>query len=493
MIAAALLQTLAWLAVVDVQSIPVDLARATCFVAALDADGPAKVFVLDGQTLSIHDRGADAASRTLTLPAGSGAMDVADIDGDGLADLIVVAGDRVLRFDLGPGASPDPELMLERANQFSAAAHSPRLHVLVVPCGSRACLALPTADALELHAPGEGLVESFPLGADAPHAALYGQPFRATAISQPMIGSPESLEFRVGSVLAFKPQLPEAMNPAPPGAEAPAYNPARRAREALRLPAGQWPTVALRRDAEPNAVAAYAISDGPPMETLVRVRSAAPRAEEDPNDYGPVRRFPGALAVTPGAPPDFDGDGHTDLLLWSAPAPSPTIANLSRATMRGLWPLHLAVHAYLPGKSRFDPRPWGRISVESPVAWFMAGGIQGPLRHVSLRDIDGDGRTDIGMAVAEDAYAIWFAGDGGFSARPDFTHRFAEPILGIAFEARLHGRRATALGLRGARTLHVLRAASKEAPDANTGTATAAPIAIGPAPAPDALGEDDPE
>lgn len=477
---AALLAALAALpGAMDVQRIPVDLARATCFVAAVDPQGPAELFVLEGNVLRLHAGTPGAAPREVTLPEGAGALDVADVTGDGFADLVVVAGDRVLRYGLGGVADGPPEVIVERANQFSAPAHTPRLHVLVAQWGGRPCVVLPTDDALELHAPGGGLVEAFPMGADAPHAALYGQPFRATPMSRPLLGPPDSLEFRVGSALAVKPQLPEALAPAAPGPDTPAYNPSRRARDAARLPVAQWPTLPLRAGA-PEAVAAYAVIDGPPLETVARVRAAPPRADDPDAGFGPARRYPGAIVATNAPPPDFSGDGFADLLLWTAPSPGPTVANLSRAAMRGVWEARLAAHAYLPEKFRFDPRPFGRIRVEIPAAWFIAGGAQGPLRHVALRDFDGDGRTDLGMAVADDTYAVWFAGAEGFPARPDFLRRFDEPILGIAFEASLHGRGATTLGLRGARALHILRAAPRHATVPALPAAPPAPVAIGP-------------
>ena len=82
----------------------------------------------------------------------------------------------------------------------------------------------------------------------------------------------------------------------------------------------------------------------------------------------------------------------------------------------------------------------------------MADGA--PLRHLVMRDLNDDGRTDIGLASGEHTYSIWLF-DEGFDAQPDFSQRFPEPIKEVAFAEELHGR-GTSIGLRGTNTLYVL-------------------------------------
>lgn len=465
---------------VESHEIPVDVSHAVCFVAAADNDGTADLFVLDGRLLAIYEDAEAVAPRVVELPEGAAALDVADLEDDGEFEAIVIAGEQIFRVDLSGRATAGPALLFQRETQFSGFASTPKLHVLVTQWNGETCLALPTENALELcHIDGSTIM-ALPMGIDAPHSALYGQPFRAVPIEPPLVGQAGSLEFRVNRLLAFKPQLPPELASAE-SPVAPPYNAVRRARDAERQPPERWPWFPIRTGDAVSERAAYAFSAGPPQETWVRVRPLGRAIEEqDPNaGFGPLRRYPGNLVLLQDVPPDFNGDGYRDLLLWNAPAPKPTLGAISRVTVRGTWPIAITAHRFVPDAQRFEARPWSGITLEAPVSWFLAGGSQIPLRHLVWRDINGDGNADFACATDERTFSVWISTAHGFNAQPDFETQFPEPILGIAFEAALEGQRATSIGLRGASRIFVLRPAkaSQGAVSATPNEATDSPTA----------------
>lgn len=464
MIAALLLTACVIAAPIELHAIPVDVSRAVCFIAAADNDGTADLFVLDGRLLAIYEDAAAVAPRVVELPDGAAALDIADLEDDGQFEAIVLAGDDVYRVDLSGLATGGPVALFQRQTQFSTFARTPKLHVLVTAWNGEICLALPTEDALELCRPDGTVLASLPMGLDAPHSALYGQPFRYVPVDPPLAGAPDSLEFRVNRMLAFKPQLPAELAGAE-GPEAPPFNTVRRARDAEQLPPDRWPWFPLRTGEEPGDRVAFALSAGPPQETWTRIRPLAiTPSEADTGDaFGPLRRYPGSLIVVQADPPDFNGDGYHDLLLWHAPNPTPSISAISRITVRGTWPITLTAHRFIPEKQRFEPKPWCAIPMDAPVDWFLAAGNQIPLRHLVWRDINGDGKADFACATGSQTYGIWLAGEKGFSRTPDFHTELPEPILGIAFQAALEGQRATSIGLRGTTRLFVLKPAKNSA------------------------------
>jgi hypothetical protein len=475
-----LLTALLTAAPLELHAIPLDVSRAVCFVAAADNDGTADLFVLDGRLLAIYEDAAAVKPRVVELPEDAAALDIADLEDDGQFEAIVIAGDAVYRVDLSGTATQGPVALFQRETQFSAFANTPKLHVLVTAWEGETCLALPTENALELCRPDGTVLAALPMGIDAPHSALYGQPFRYVPVEPPLAGSAGSLEFRVNRLLAFKPQLPDGLA----GAEAPGappHNTLRRARDAEQLPPGRWPWFPLQANAEQGDRVAYALSAGPPQETWTRLRGQSTLADTDDAEgaFGPLRRYPGSMVVLQADPPDFNGDGYHDLLLWNAPNPTPSISALSRVTVRATWPITVTVHRFIPDKQRFEPKPWTGITIETPIAWFLAGGNQIPVRHLVWRDLNGDGKADFACATASQTYAAWLTGDEGLSARPSFETPFPEDILGIAFEAALEGQRATSIGLRGATRLFVLK--PNKAATTPGSTASIAPAAASPA------------
>ena len=80
-----------------------------------------------------------------------------------------------------------------------------------------------------------------------------------------------------------------------------------------------------------------------------------------------------------------------------------------------------------------------------------------PLRHLVLRDINGDGRTDIALATGPARFAVWFCKpQGSFSKAPDYTAELPETIDTVALVADMGQGRPSVIALRGKKAIYVL-------------------------------------
>jgi len=460
MTAAAFLPLFLVSALFDVWDIPLSDPAAPVLLAHADADRTTDVFVLNGNNLAAYSTGLKRPPTMAVLPDGTSGFDVADIDEDGVSEIIAVCGDTIMSYKLVPsGSAPVANMLFELHNQLSAPAVQPFPYVMVVRYDGALALALPCENTFELRRFDGTLIASYAIGSETSHRISYGSPFWAAWVDPPQSGPPGSIEAEVNRVIAFEPELPPDLLPV--ATQPPGYRRGTllQARDAAGAGPDSWPWFPLKTDGSTAQRALYALAGPDYRDSVVCVRAAKSEDIDLSGKnvvVGPQRRYPGVLCVLPEDLPDFNGDGYVDLLLWQAPEPGLSVDSLTRVALGQKWTVNLTAHLFSPQKNRFEPRPAAHVAIQIPVDWFMSMTASGPLRHVVLRDFDGDGRTDLGCAVGQNEWAAWLFGEGGLPARPDFLKRFDEPIDRVEFRASLGSRASTAVGLRTRSKLYLL-------------------------------------
>ncbi len=441
----------------DVQVIPIDDPAAQCFAAPISVAGGSGLAVLDGHRLRLFASADMGDELEIVLPAGVSALDLTDLDQDGYGDLVAVRGKRILHYDLAQGQDVAPKELLALETQYAFASEKPFLQILVARRDAEALLVLPCEETLELWGLDGSLVEKTPFGMNAPRDVTYGRPLVVRAVDPPQAGPPASLELRVSRTVAFKPHLPESWLPLDMEGPLRRMAGSRQAHEAAKLAPEAWPWFPLRRDGGRLERVRYAL-DG--EASLVRIqRPAGPEAAGGELRIGPARRYPGTILAQDDRGPDFDGDGYIDLLLWKSKRASPTIGALTRAVMEGHWPVRITAHLFVPEKGRFEPRPMGATTVNAPIGWYLSPPGRPPLRHLVLRDFDGNGQCDLALSDAPKQFSVWLTSmESGFGDAPVFRHRFPEALREVALKAALDGHGRTTIVLRGETQFFVLRA-----------------------------------
>lgn len=440
----ALVLTLALgLSAFDIATVPAGGAHAEAFLAQGVADR-ADVYLLDGDELTRVPVAKPDGRRRVDL-GGISAFDIADLDGDGNAEVLAIRGAQVCRIAL-EGEPAEAEVLFSRDTLFSGL-DRPFRHILAVPWEESTVLALPTAGALVLCDP-DG-TERARFDADASNAtAALGSPFLALPAHPPQVAEPGGLEYRVSALQAYQPRLPEGVLPdtAPP-ALLYRRGTQRQTREALERPPESWPWFPLYVDATRTARVFHALADE--RTTVLRVRQPSVENPGAEVRMGAPRRYPGSLLWAGDALPDFDGDGAHDILLWQAAPLTPSVGAVTRGLMSHTWPLKLLLHRFDPAKKRYEPRPYGVIDAAPPVAWYLETPGEAPLRHLVLDDLNGDGRTDLAFAPAPGRYEVWLAGEKDVGADgPSCLQQLSSPLRGIAFQGDMTGQGKVTLGLR---------------------------------------------
>jgi hypothetical protein len=414
------------------------------------------VYVLDGRILTAYSNADSGPAPVLEFPEGTTAFDIADLDGDGVTEVVAICGDRIMRYRFpASGAAAPPEDLFQLHTQLSAAPAAPYPCVLVVKRENRALLALPCETTFELRELNGTPVSSCPICTDATKQASIGSPFSARSIDPPQAGPWNALEMAVDRLLEFNPELPPDLAPAPNPHPSERRGTRLHMRDAADQGEESWPWFPLLTTGPASVRVLYAFAPHDFRDTLVRVAEA--KSGEKGADPGPPRKYPGTLVMVEDELPDFNRDGYVDLLLWKAPEPGMSVDALTRAVSGGTWPLDLTVHLFAPEKNRYEPKPAARIACKVPVGWFLTMEPEGPMRNCVLRDLDGDGRTDFACSTAPNRFAVWLYGETGFAAQPDFDREFPEPITALEFAQDLDGRGRASVGLRTQTALYLLR------------------------------------
>lgn len=445
-------------ALFDVQPAVLMTEEAHVFAAQADAPECAAVYVLDGRSVRAFEAASPGPPRTINLPEGTSAVDVADTDADGAAEVLAIDGRRVLEFELfGEEAGASPRVLFQTDTQLTAW-RRPYLHVLAVRHEDALALALPRKDCFELRARTGEVLASFPLGDDRPRRVSYGLPFTSRTLPAPRFSGPGALEGEAARLLEYEPDLPLAIH-APFDAPENAHEAGRRGtplqvREAGQLDPAQWPWFPLDTGDGPSARVYYAAATRAGCDTRIVVAPApgGPWPHES-------RRidYPGALLDVQHDAPDFNGDGYVDLLLWQMPDPGLSVHALTRAALAQTWPLTLAVRLYQPGEGRFSPRPSSQLTFDAPVSALFGLLSGAPVRHAIVRDFNGDGRSDLAFSPEPGAFEAWACGEEGFANTPDFLWRGPADLDGVALCQALCPGQPPTLVVRGGRRLAIFR------------------------------------
>ncbi len=438
----------------DATVVPVQSDRAACTFLPVNADARADLAILDAETLTILFSEPVRSLQTVPLPEGASAVDFADLNGDGARECIVVAGEQVYQSVITPSEAPPFQPLFRAPGPFASHRDAPFFHVLGVTWEGRTVLALPGAAQLELRSADGSVVAAFDLARERAGGA---EPFTVWP-SQPSQAAPAgALEWRVNHLVTFTPELPAPLAEQMLAPRTERRATLRQAREVASQPPSFWPWFPLRPGGEDEVRVLYA-HDAGQQQTLVRLQDFTRPASAAVGQVGPVRRYPGLLLHPAEGMPDFDGDGHHDLLLVSSELPAPTVDRLSQALVEGVWATQLAVHRYDPVRGRFAPRAAGRLRIEVPLMWALRLTAGAPLRHLVAGDVDGDGFADLGLSTGNRRYTVWRWREDGFTGTP-YVHTAGHALTELVFaERRGPGERIPAIVLRGGDNLYVLRA-----------------------------------
>ena len=438
----------------DVERVAGAASNTRVFLAQADGDAAPEIFVVSGFTLTMLKDDGNPKAVTYTLDDATSVIDVADPDGDGIPELYSVVGTEIRWRSLAlAGSASTSTVLFSRDTLLARADAGPRPYVLATRWRGRPALALPESEGLVIVSIAGEVLHRFPM-----ESTDRGHP-RPTYALPPQAGGPGALEFWVDNTFDARVAL-EGDEPSDDlllSARRASYA---QAREASKLPPEDWPWFLLAPATDPERRVMYALSDPGRGDTLLRIRGRRTRdapAATAPFAYSPERRYPGTIIVPPQTPPDFNADGFADLLLWSSPRPGTSIDSLMRAAQTRNWPVRLSTHVFSPTRNIYEGQPVARIEVRLPLAWTLMPKNGLPLRHLVLRDINGDGRTDVALATGPARFALWLCKSPGFFSKdPDCTAELPEPIREVALVADMGEDRPSIIALRGDKAVYVL-------------------------------------
>jgi len=411
-------------AIFELHSIPLETpapgegaAPALTFFADADSDDVADLFILEGTKLTVVSR--DGKIHETVLPHGVSVFDVADIDGDGAAEVIAVQRRAIFRIPLAlQGAAVEANRLFDADSLYVRAYNGPMPSVLVTEqhAGGEKQIALPTLSGVEYRSLDGSIVNEVPYESSTTEFQSVSNP-----VDPDLAASELSIHYYAETVLTLG-SVPSEIPLPQRGFGAPV--PEREDTDPL-----DWPWFVVKQTESRNT-RAYWMVDGM-LNTIIRIADVPTTkdgAATSPIVPGPERRYAGANVIGGDAPADFNGDGFADILLFNTPRPGISVDSLLRAVTGRNWPVTLVVHLYSPDKGRYEPAAATSLEFRIPVTWFLSE--YGPLRHPVMADFNGDGKTDLGMCTEEDEFGVWLYNDG-FNATPDEKHSFPENIISI--------------------------------------------------------------
>lgn len=366
------------------------------YLADTTADGTSDLLMLEGSHLEIRSLAGPFRSR-FDFPPEASAFDFASWplraeDAIQRAELLYVAGASVFRAVLTPDldSPPVPETVCACPSLLATATPTPHPYPLLLREQEQSVLALPRSEAVALWG-----LDGSSRGSLA-YARLSSTPYPQLHAANRPAGPGQALAWDVTASMRVAYAAPgeAAATPAPlsrPGTES------QRAGSNPRQPE-QWPWFVIATGDDDTASRAYFRTEtGQQPACIVRVRTTSPEGGES---YGPERRYPGLPLVPSEQPPDFDGDGNADLLLWRAKRPASAFTEAPRLLTDPTWPVYLQGHRYMPESARFDPEPLFHIALKAPVTRFLESSATGPFEHLLLADFAGNGKTGMALAAA---------------------------------------------------------------------------------------------
>lgn len=366
------------------------------FLADATADGNADLLVLGNDRLAV--RSLTGPFRTaFQLPQGATAFDfvswpIRTENPLQHCELVYVRGQELWRTKLTADAAevPDSTLVCTSNTLLATGTPAPHPFPLLMPASTADTrFMLPTAEGLEIRSLDGTLLETRPYQAQSASNGM-----RVSAISH---GNADTgglvWALRQSERMTYSLGNDDTTERAPqvrPGSES------QRAISGASDPA-TWPWFALSNAPEEATLrACFRTEVGQQPLCVVRVRRTAADGKEN---FGPEREYPGIPIVNSDTPPDFNGDGYADLLLWRAKRPASAFTEAPRLLSDPSWPVYLQAHLYNPENRRFDPRPLFHIEVSTPVVRFLEPTPAGPFEYFLMADLTGDKRTDLVLST----------------------------------------------------------------------------------------------
>ncbi|MBP9002167.1 MAG: VCBS repeat-containing protein [Candidatus Hydrogenedentes bacterium] len=449
-------------AVFDLQEMPIDPGTSSeVTLADLDGTGRAGLAVASAERLVLYFGARSDLRAELRFPPETLLFDIADLNGDGQPDVIALTPDRVYSVPV-PRAGADADPWRERFTLDAGALNRPAAPVptplVLRRSGRPAVLAVVTGDRLRLYQPDGTEEASYGIGPESPAKMSIGSPFVAVSVWPPQRDG-AAQEWRVSRHWTGVPVLPDEIP-----VDRPVAPPDRELLTAMarRGNADQpetWPAFPLRPGGGPERVLFLYASDGT-MDSLVRTRRLfAEAGREATSRLSTIRRYPGRVIPPRNAPPDFNHDGWSDLMLWSADQPTYTVGTLTRTLARQTWPIRVAVHLFEPDRNAFAAMPEWAVTLEVPLGWMMeALGDRFPARHLVCADFNGDNRVDMGLSDAPDHFIAWCSSPVGLRQEPSETVTISGSLDTLLYAVDLDRGGRTSLVFRTDRGVAVLRA-----------------------------------
>lgn len=425
----------------DTQSLPArPLAAApdsNAFLLQADTDAAPEWAVQTHLTVAIAEFDPKVPLRTYALPDGTTLFDVRDANGDGMPDLAAIRGTSLCYWrSLETAATTNPDVCIEDGHAAALDFGLPRpaplfakqrgINVLKLPgwnrmwrlSGQAVPRTAPQAPEVDYHLDYFRVVPTAPTGV----AGAIPRAFRFSQVYEQSLPPPRPAETVVNSETAS------------PGGT-------RRARDAAEAPPGAWPWFPLNGQPTSTTRVLYALAPPEYRDTIVRFRPPASAEPAGPGDavyVSPERRYPGVLIAPHGAPPDFNGDGFADLLLWNVELPGRSLGSIARAAQSGAWKVTMTVHLYNPPDERYNARPNAVTRMNAPIDTVLGGGVNGPFHHLLLRDVDGDRDTDLVTTGSGNSLDVYLY-QGTLPPAPTYRAKFHDPVAGILVDAPVPG------------------------------------------------------
>lgn len=402
------------------------------FLLQADSDPEPEWAVQNTSTLIIAGFSDSGDTRKYTLPADVTLFDVRDTNGDGSPELAAVRGGALCYWSsLDDAATESPDHCVEEAELAPLAYGAPRPARLFVTVGPRIRLSAPGIDRKWDLTAQETSTTDTPSGVQN-YRLAYFHVWRAA--------SPYNQEnfidvFRFAQVYETVSDRSESLGNFITSAQG-RQGGTRRARDAAHAGPAAWPWFPLTASPVPTRVL-YALAPPDYRDTLIRFQRAGrtePLTRPGPQRISPDRRYPGIIIAPAQTPPDFNGDGYADLLLWNTEPAGRSLGRLLRAAQSGTWSITLSVHLFDPRIQRYAARPDTAIQLQAPIDTVLAGGVNGPFKHLLTKDVNGDGRSDIVTSGVGDAFAV-YTYDGGLPKSPAYETDFGESVQSILVDA----------------------------------------------------------